>query len=252
MANERLRSAVSAHRLTSHAIAAQLDVDPKTVDRWLAGRTPHRSHRQAVAGLLDKAESYLWPDADRDRELTRSQAELITLYPHRSDVPRELWRGLIANASQQIDTLVYAALFLPEQFPDLVGIFRDKAAGGCTIRIALGDPDSHAVKQRGAEEHFGEGIESRARVALRHYAPLIGTPGISVGLHGTTLYTSIYRYDDDMLVSPHLWGTSAYLAPVLHLRGVEGGTLFSTYAGSFDAVWAQTTPSQAPPESGKR
>lgn len=247
MPNERLESAMTARRLTSRAIAAHLEVDPKTVDRWLAGRTPHRSHRQALAGLLDKPESYLWPKADPGRELSRSQAELVTLYPHRSDVPRELWHELVMSSTRQIDMLVYAALFLPEQFPGFVRTLADKAATGCIVRVALGDPESEAVKQRGAEERFGEGIDSRARLALRHYAPLVGLPGATVGLHGTTLYTSIYRYDDDMLVSPHLWGTSAYFAPVMHLRRIDGGTLFSAYTDNFDAVWARTVPVETPP-----
>jgi transcriptional regulator with XRE-family HTH domain len=247
MTNERLVSALSARRLTSRAIAEQLEVDPKTVERWLKGRTPHRGHRQALAGLVDKPESYLWPNADPDREFRRSQAELVTLYPHRSDVPRELWQELSASATAQIDLLVYAALFLPEQFPGFVQMLREKAAAGCAVRVALGDPESDAVKERGAEERFGEGIQSRARLALQHYAPLVGTPGADVRLHGTTLYTSIYRYDEDMLVSSHLWGTSAYLAPVMHLRRIEGGTLFTTYTATLDAVWAQSIPVEIPP-----
>jgi hypothetical protein len=70
----------------------------------------------------------------------------------------------------------------------------------------------------------------------------LGIPGFALATHGTTLYNSIYRFDDEMLVSPHLWGANAYLAPVLHLRRVAGGSLFTTYAENFDAIWAQATP----------
>ena len=61
-------------------------------------------------------------------------------------------------------------------------------------------------------------------------------------VHGTTLYNSLYRFDDSMLVNTHVWGLSAYSAPVLHLRRLGAGGLFDTYAQSFEAVWATSTP----------
>lgn len=110
------------------------------------------------------------------------------------------------------------------------------------MRIALGDADSPNVQQRGQEEKFGHGIESRCRLALMHYRPLIGTPGIEVRTHGTTLYNSLYRADDQLMVNAHAWGVNAYGAPVWHLRRHGEGGMFDTYAQSFDAVWATATP----------
>lgn len=184
----------------------------------------------------------MWPDADPNRELCSSQAEVVAIYPHRSDVPRELWRRLFDGAERQIDLLAYAASFLPETLPDLVDLLAAKEAAGCQIRIDLGDPASEAVARRGEEERFGEGIEARARVAFKHYGRLIDFAAVDLRKHGTTLYNSIYRFDDQLLVSPHLWSANGYLAPVLHLKHVEGGTLFSMYAENFDAVWAVSAP----------
>lgn len=75
-----------------------------------------------------------------------------------------------------------------------------------------------------------------------HYRPLVGTPGIEVRSHGTTLYNSLYRADDQQLVNAHVWGVNAYAAPVWHLRRHETGGMFDTYAESFDAVWTTATP----------
>ena len=61
-----------------------------------------------------------------------------------------------------------------------------------------------------------------------------------VRLHRTVLYNSIYRADDDMLVNAHAYGVPAHFAPVMHLRHLSSGTLFQTYARSFDRVWDQT------------
>lgn len=142
----------------------------------------------------------------------------------------------------QIDILVYAAVFLHEQHPVLIDLLRSKAAGGCEIRIALGDPESEQVSLRGVEERFGHGIASRCRLALMHYRPLLDVPGIEVHLHRTTLYNSIYRFDDELLANAHIWGLNAYMAPVLHLRRLAGGSLFDTYADSFEAVWVTSRP----------
>jgi hypothetical protein len=75
-----------------------------------------------------------------------------------------------------------------------------------------------------------------------HYRPLLDVPGIEVHVHRTMLYNSIYRFDDELLVNAHVWGVNAYMAPVLHLRRLAEGSLFGTYAGSFEAVWATSQP----------
>lgn len=45
-----------------------------------------------------------------------------------------------------------------------------------------------------------------------------------------------------MLVNSHVWGVNAYGSPVWHLRRVEDGGMFDTYAASFDAVWDTAQP----------
>jgi hypothetical protein len=57
-------------------------------------------------------------------------------------------------------------------------------------------------------------------------------------LHNTTLYTSVFRYDWEIIVNPHTYGDPASLNPALHLRRVEGGTLFDHYVAAFERVWA--------------
>jgi hypothetical protein len=41
-----------------------------------------------------------------------------------------------------------------------------------------------------------------------------------------------------MLINQHIYGTYGYVAPILHLRHVDGGDLFETYAKSFSRIWA--------------
>lgn len=60
MKNERLRDALMKEHKTIRDVATAVDVDPKTVQRWLDGRIPHARHRWAVAQLLSRTEDDLW------------------------------------------------------------------------------------------------------------------------------------------------------------------------------------------------
>jgi hypothetical protein len=149
--NERLRSSITGARLTIPDVAAQVGVDPKTVERWIVlGRVPHRSHRWATASLLGTDEAYLWPEiADDRRTQAASTSELVTLYPNRGAVPGALWRSLLDGAADRIDVLVFSGLFLPDGYPEVAKLFAAKAEEGVTVRLALGDPESEAVRLRG-------------------------------------------------------------------------------------------------------
>jgi transcriptional regulator with XRE-family HTH domain len=246
MSNGRLRAAMTTGGWTNEGLAEVAGVDPKTVERWVnLGRTPHRKIAFRAAAAVDEDVFVLWPGLRRARLARVVHPELVALHVRRADAPPGLWWELFARAGACIDILVYAALFLHEQHPELNDLLAQRAAAGCRVRVAIGDPDSVNVAARGEEERFGHGIGSRCRLARLHYAPLAGVEGIEVRQHGTTLYNSIYRIDEDMLVNAHLWGTNAYGAPLWHLRRAEraeGSSLFDIYAATFEEVWHVAEP----------
>lgn len=243
MPNERLRAAMAAGGWTYNALAGKVEVDPKSVERWVnLGRTPRRATAMLAAETLGEDVHALWPSLRQARPARAVSPELVALYDQRADIPVSTFVDLLTQAREQIDVLVYAAVFLHEAYPRLNELLKERAAEGCTVRIALGDAESSNVQQRGGEEKFGHGIQSRCRLALMHYRPLIGAQGIEVRTHATTLYNSIYRADDQALVNAHVWGVNAYRAPVWHLRRNGEGGMFETYADSFDAVWATAKP----------
>lgn len=228
---------------TYAALAQQVEVDPKSVERWVnLGRIPRRATALQAAKALGDDVHALWPALRQARPARATSPELVALYGQRADIPVSTFTDLMAQARERIDILVYAAVFLHEAYPRLNELLTERAAEGCTVRIAVGDPDSDTVQARGEEERFGHGIESRCRLALMHYKPLTGTPGIEVRTHETTLYNSLYRADDQQLVNAHVWGVNAYTAPVWHLRRHQESGMFDTYADSFDAVWTTATP----------
>lgn len=244
MANERLRDALLHAGLTADDVAGTVEVDTKTVERWMTtDRTPYPRHRRKLSALLGVAESYLWPKAvPPERQSRIAAAEIVGVYPHRNSVPAELWDELLSAAADRIDILVHAGQFLTER-PDFIRTLADKAAAGVTVRINFGDPESQAVSLRGEEEKLGEGVlAARIKYGLAAYRPLLDTPGIEFRFHETTLYNSIFRFDEQMIVNTHVYGVPGAHAPALHLRKLGAGDLFDTYATSFVDVWTLSKP----------
>ena len=243
--NERLRTAMLRAGATADELALCCGVDAKTVERWLSpGRVPHRRHRWAAARRLGCEDDYLWPDAPGETSARRAdanRAELVRLYPDRGSIPREMWQHLLGDAREHIGILVYAALFLAED-AGVRKLLAEQARAGVRVRLLLGDPASPVVAQRGEEEGIGpEAIGAKIRNVLALFRPVLQA-GAEIRLHGTVLYNSMYRADDDLLVNTHIHGYVATCAPVLQLRKIAGGGLVTTYLDSFDRIWDEAAP----------
>lgn len=248
MPNERLRGAIVESGMTIDTVADRLGVSSKTVERWINsnGRAPYRKHKYAAASLLRREISYLWPEERTAAEVADAgQAEMVKLYPHRSSVPNALWPQVYERATRHFDVVVYSGLWLTED-PAFHRVVREKAAAGIPVRFMLGEPDSAAVAQRGDDEGIGQAMGNKIRNALVNYGPLFRLPGVEFRLHSTTLYNSLYRADDEMLVNGHVYGVGAYLAPVMHLQRIPGGELFETYAQSIERIWESARPLTSP------
>jgi hypothetical protein len=233
-----LRRALFRARLDEEDVAAHLGVDPKTVRRWLEGRVPYPRHRLAVAHMLRADEADLWPEVHAARVARSRPEEIRAVYPHRWAVPREVWRQLFGSAEREIGILAYSGLFLAEDV-GLLGVFADKARAGVRVRIALGDPDSPHVAE-GVEEGIGDVMTAKIRNALTLWTPLLDVDNVAIRLHRTTLYNSLYRADNDLLVNQHAYGTPAANAPVFHLRKEGSSDMFSSYVQSFRRIWASS------------
>lgn len=239
MANHRLRDALLGAGIDTDQLATDLNVDPKTVERWITTeRVPYPKNRRKIALKVGASESYLWPRAyDGEKATQISESEVVRVYPHRGDIPPELWDTLMARAKTYIDILVYVGYFLTER-SDLVEVFREKASQGGRIRMLFGERDCEAVLQRSRDEEIGERtISAKIDQALAYFSPLLGERGVEFRTHSTVLYNSIYRFDDEMIVNPHIYGKAAPHAPALHLRRLSAGNIFTTYVDSFTTVW---------------
>jgi hypothetical protein len=133
-------------------------------------------------------------------------------------------------------------LFLPEAHPRLIDLLRGKAAAGCAIRIALGNPSSPQVAERDAEEGLDGALISRIHNSLVHFRSLLDCDGVEIHLYTAPLYNSMFRFDDEMFVTPHLYGVLGSWAPLLHLRRLGTQGIFDRFTTHFDNVWAISKP----------
>lgn len=246
MPNDRLRDALANAGITPAELAERLGVDHKTVERWITrNRVPYPRNRSQIAALVRESETYLWPDAlSPERVAEASESEIVRVYVNRANVVTDLWSRLFTNVSEQLDILVYSGMFIPDQFPNLPRQLKKKADQGLRVRILLGDPDCYEVQVRGRDEGIGDAMAAKIRNARHFYEPALAHPNIELRSHRTVLYNSIYRFDNEMLVNTHIYGEPAANAPVMHLRRLNSGDLFETYADSFNRIWENPTPAE--------
>jgi hypothetical protein len=243
MTNERLRGSLSAAGLSVEALSRSVEVDPKTVQRWIAGRIPHPRHRYAVAELLHEHEEFLWPGVHREQaDGLGGAAEIVAAFAHRSEANASRWWKLIMSAERQIDLLGYTLYFLPQQHPDLVDVLLEKCAKGCQVRIMIADPESEHVRLRDEEEGEPITLVARIRSSLRAFEPLLSCEGAELRFQDVPLYNSVFRFDDQMFVTPMLYATPGHLAPLLHVRRLGPNGLFSRFASHFEGIWAASVP----------
>jgi transcriptional regulator with XRE-family HTH domain len=227
--NENLRRALLQAQLSDEDVAARLEVDPKTVRRWLEGRLPYLRHRWALATMLDLDETDLWPQTSAEQS---RPDEVRAIYPHCDAVPRELWQDLFRSADREIGILADSGLFLAQD-SRILAVLLNRAQAGVKLRLCLRDPRLLSRP---------DDTVARSRNALAQYWRLRETGDVEFRLHRVTLNNSVYRADDTLLIGQRAFGIPARWAPVLHLQRTESGDMATTYFESFNRVWTDALP----------
>jgi hypothetical protein len=234
--NQRLYDAIRQSGKPLKAIADEVDTDPKTVGRWISvGRLPRPAIRTQLAQAVGVPEAVLWPDAPG---VAYGTAELVGIYTTRRELPPSTVSSLLDAAERHIDVLAYSALWLWDTIPRFVERMQLKIANCADVRICLGDPDSDAVLLRGQEEALDDALAGRCRLAARYAQGIHSAEPTTVRLSGATLYASIFRFDDDVLLNTHLWGNPAGDSPVFHFRKQDDAGIAASAIRSFERVWA--------------
>ncbi|WP_345435527.1 helix-turn-helix transcriptional regulator [Actinoallomurus vinaceus] len=244
MPNDALRRAMSEARMTESDLAAKCHVDVKTVTRWVGeeGRTPHPRHRWAACDALGVDESMLWPEAVRKAVKTGPDREIVSVYPFRSACPKSVWRTLIANATKELTFAGYTNYFLWLEHPSLRSVLRRKAERGCSIRFLIGDPDSEVTRRREEVEAVPLTVGTRIRVTLDELSKMSGVPGIEARFSDDHIAMSVFVFDEEMLVTPHLARLVGHDSPMLHIRRCQDEGLYDRFSYHVSELWKSGRP----------
>lgn len=242
--NDALRQAMAQARMTDRQLADSCGVDVKTVGRWITetGRVPHARHRWAVCEALGEDEGVLWPTALRKAIKLGPDREIVSVYPYRSSCPASLWRSLITKAEHELAFAGYTNYFLWLEQARFGSTLRRKAEKGCRVRFLLGDPDSDLTISREQDEGVALTLATRIRVTLAELEKIIGQSGIDARYSGGHAHLSVFRFDDDMIVTPLLTHNVGHDAPTLHLRRQQEDGIFDRFASHVEELWTRGTP----------
>ncbi|WP_018547456.1 DUF5919 domain-containing protein [Streptomyces sp. LaPpAH-108] len=242
--NEALQQAMAEATMTDRQLAEKCGVDVKTVARWIteAGRVPHARHRWAAAAALGKEEDVLWPAAAKKALKVGPDREVVSVYPYRSAVPASLWRTLITRAGTQLVFAGYTNYFLWLEQARFGTALRRKASAGCRIRFLVGDPDSDLTRAREEDEDVALSLSTRIRVTLAELEKLRSQDGVDARYSAGHAHLSVFRFDEDMIVTPLLTHSIGHDAPTLHLRRCQADGMFDRFASHVEELWRRGTP----------
>jgi len=234
MANTTLQDALTDAGLNPERFAEIIGVDPKTVQRWVAGTTPYRRHRQAIARALEIPEHRLWPEttpppqpgdaaagdglavafedgghpAAADDEPTAAINEVTGSWAQIGDPTAPYPVPLFANAARQIDLFDGAGDSLLT--PGITDTLKDRADHGCHIRILTATPP-------------------------RQLQPLIGHKHVELRLADTRQGVVVVRADDTMLIPIPV--AAPGLPALVQLRRLTDDGIFDRLARHFQTLW---------------
>ncbi|MFB9965006.1 hypothetical protein [Sinosporangium siamense] len=179
----------------------------------------------------------LWPEAIRNTVKTGPDREVLAVYPYRSACPKSVWRSLITSARDEMVFAGYTNYFLWLEHPNLAKVLKTKAGQGCRIRFLLGDPDSDVRRRREEVEAVPLTVSTRIHISLNELKPLRDVAGIEARFGDEHIAMSVFRFDSEMLVTPHLANLVGHDSPMLHLRRYQDDGLFDRFAFHASELW---------------
>jgi lambda repressor-like predicted transcriptional regulator len=272
---ELVKAAMNAAGVDVDMLADRIQVDVRTVRRWVNGSIPYARHQNRIARTLGTTARELWPEAHpdpadvdpeaaggdeasggaRDSLAAFGSGDVVAVYhgcddPHLPDA-----RDLLTGAQTRIDLLdVTLADVITGR--DIVARIAEKAAAGCEIRILISDPDSAHLMTVALEVHpellisHRPGLSWAVQRTIGCLQPLLGLEHVDVRTYVAERVNSILRVDDEMLVTVALWGTPVDIQPVLHLRRFDRNGVFDRFAYQYDLIWSHAVTSlTADPET---
>jgi len=242
--NTVLRDARAQADMTVGRLARTVGVTVKTAERWLSdpSRVPHPRTRSDVEDALGVSAEVLWPKAVRSAVKTGPDREIVAAYPYRNACPTSVWAHLIDGASQSITFAGYTNYFIWQEHPRLADRLRLKGEDGCSVRFIVGDPESEVTRRREEVEGVPLTVGTRIRITLDALEKMREAPGLQARFSDEHIALSVFAFDDQMLVTPHISNLLGHESPMLHLRRLSEDGLYDRFASHVTALWETGRP----------
>lgn len=236
--NVALRDALRHAGVTREGLARRVGVSGKTVDRWLdSERVPHPKTRAAVAETLGVRPEMLWSEALGKVLKTGPDREIVASYPYRNLCPPTVWSSLIDGAKHDITFAGYTSYFLWQEQPRAAERLRAKVEAGVRVRFLLGDPESEVTRRREEVEDAVLSVSTRIRITLEQLRKLGPLPGLEARFSDQHISLSVFSFDEEALVTPHIADLLGHDSPMLHLRRLQADGMFDRFQQHVDALW---------------
>lgn len=195
-----------------------------------------------MSEVLGVSEAMLWPNVVRAAIKTGPDREIVATYPYRSACPSSTWAQLVSEARSELFFAGFTNYFLWLEQPAFHATLRRKAEAGCRVRFLLGDPDGEVTRQREQVEDVALTVSTRIRITLENLSKLLDVEGVSVRYSSPSdavnhVGLSVFRFDSDQLVTPHLARLVGHDSPMMHLRRRQDGGMFDRFRDHAEELW---------------
>lgn len=227
MGNENLKHALHTAGLTADELAEIIQVDPKSVQRWLTGTTtPYPRHRAAITRALNLQEHDLWPE--------HTPAPIPG--PAANGNGNSTATGGSDAVSEVVGTWAHAN---HEDAPDLVAFITgstgpvDILDSCCGLQITTGVTDALLARAT---------LGSRVRILTDgeapHWEAVLDHPDVEIYLTEIPGQYWLIKTTDSMLLTINLEHDSAASSPpMLRLTAGSEDGLFDRLAARFEELW---------------
>ncbi len=224
MSNDHLRAALQHAGLTADQLADTIQVDERTVRRWLSGQTPHARQRAKVARALELGQAELWPELAIEPPPRPSKtSEPVDAYTNIRQPGAPDLSELTRDARRHID-LLGRTLRLVLATPGMTGLLAARANDGCSLRLLPQDPSQLP-------------------------APLLNQPGIEIRVLEAELPHLLYRYDDQLLLLLYAGREDTdYQPPLFHVSQRTAPLLFNWLVEHYERLWSHDSTRPLNPE----